>query len=75
MPKCRCTNGLEIYPILRNGQNDISNARVLCRPCHEEISGTRSSEPGLSEFSAETKKLALLRAYYQCECVSDAGCH
>ncbi len=75
MPKCRCTNGLEVYPILRSGGNDVSNARVLCGPCHEHVSGSRLGEAGLPQFSVETKKLALLRAYHQCECVSDTGCH
>ena len=75
MSKCRSTNGLDVYPILRNGGNEISNARVLCRPCHEEIADSRLSETGMQQFSADTKKLALLRAYHQCECVSDGGCH
>jgi len=75
MARCTRTYGLEVHHKRRDGGNDLSNAEVLCEPCHEETS--TYGEPGKTppEFSYETKDKALQRAGYQCECTRTGGCH
>ena len=75
MARCSRTRGLEVHHKRRDGGNGLDNATVLCGPCH---AGTTSyGAPGKTPppFSEETKKEALARAGYRCECRSTSGCH
>ncbi len=75
MARCTRKSGLGVHHIRRDGGNDLSNARVLCQPCHEKT-GTYG-DPGTSPppFDDDTKQRALRRAGNQCECTSSQGCH
>ena len=75
MARCTQRNGLEVHHKRRDGGNDLSNAEVLCKPCHEATAtyGTPGMKP--PPFSEETKREALRRAGYQCECTRSGGCH
>ena len=75
MARCTRTRNLEVHHKRRDGGNDLSNAEVLCEPCHEATStyGVPGSAP--PEFIEETKQAALRRAGNQCECTRTGGCH
>ncbi len=75
MARCTQKYGLEVHHKRRDGGNDLSNAEVLCNPCHEATPtyGTPGRTP--PPFSEDTKAKALQRAGYQCECTRTSGCH
>jgi len=75
MSRCTRTRNLEVHHIRRDGGNGLDNAKVLCQPCHANTTsyGTQGNSP--EPFSQETKDKALKRSGYQCECVSNSGCH
>ena len=75
MARCIRTRNLDVHHIRRDGGNDLSNAKVLCPPCHEKTStyGTPGRTP--PAFDEDTKQRALRRAGNQCECTSSQGCH
>ncbi len=75
MARCSRRSGLEVHHIRRDGGNDLSNAKVLCQRCHEATGSYGVHGAESKPFSEETKKKALERAGYQCECTSDKGCH
>jgi hypothetical protein len=75
MAMCTRTTNLEVHHVRRDGDNDIGNARVLCKPCHAATPsyGTPGKSP--TEFDQATKDRAIRRAGNQCECTSSTGCH
>lgn len=75
MARCTKTYGLEVHHKDRGGGNDLSNAEVLCQPCHEATPSY--GVPGRSPppFSEDTKERALRRAGNRCECERTGGCH
>jgi len=66
--RCNSTKNLEVHHKRRDGGNGIDNAEVLCHECHTNTD--TYGKPGVSPepFSEETKKQALIRANYKCEC-------
>ncbi len=75
MARCTRTRNLEVYHKQSGGDNDLSNARVLCETCHTVAPayGTLGKPP--PAFTEETKKAALKRVGNQCECTWSGGCH
>lgn len=75
MARCIRTTGLEVHHRSTTGGNGISNAKVLCQPCHEATASY--GKPGTSPpaFGEETKDRARRAAGHQCECTSTSGCH
>jgi 5-methylcytosine-specific restriction endonuclease McrA len=75
MNRCKSTTGLSVHHIRRDGGNEISNAKVLCGPCHENTStfGTPGESP--PPFSKATREQALKNAGNRCQCTSPSGCH
>ncbi len=75
MARCIRVSNLEVHHKRRDGGNGINNAEVLCERCHTATA--TYGVPGQSPppFTVETKRAALLRAKYQCECTRTGGCH
>ena len=75
MARCTRTWSLEVHHIRRGGDNNLSNAKVLCQACHKKTStyGTPGAIP--PPFDEDTRQGALRRAGNQCECISAQGCH
>ena len=75
MARCTRTRNIEVHHKRRDGGNDLSNAEVLCEPCHAATStyGVPGKTP--LAFTEETKNAALKRAGNQCECTRAGGCH
>jgi len=62
MPRCTRTWSLEVHHILRTGTNNLSNAVVLCHPCHVMTDSYGTDGPSPPDFSEETKVQAIQRA-------------
>lgn len=75
MSRCTKTRNLEVHRIRRDGGNDLSNAKVLCQPCHEKTATFGAPGKTPPPFDEETNQRALRRAGNQCECTSTQGCH
>ena len=75
MARCTRTSGLEVHHIDRTRGNALSNARALCQACHANTGSY--GQPGTSppDFDEETRRAALVRAGYRCECTSTACSH
>ena len=75
MARCIETINLEVHHKRRDRGNDLSNAEVLCEPCHNATStyGTPGRTP--PAFTEETINAALRQAGDQCECTRSGGCH
>ena len=75
MARCWRTRNLEVHHKRRDGGNDLSNAEVLCQPCH--VATQTYGAPGRSpaDFDEATKQRALTLAGNQCECTRTGGCH
>lgn len=75
MTRCTRIRNLEIHHKRRDSGNDLSNAEVLCGPCHSATStyGVQGKTP--PAFTVGTKEAALKRAGNQCECIRSGGCH
>jgi len=75
MARCTRTRDLDVHHKHRDGGNSVSNAEVLCHPCHEATPtfGTPGKTP--LPFSEETKKAAFRIAGNQCQCTRTGGCH
>lgn len=75
MARCTRTRDLEVHHIRRDGGNDISNAEVLCQPCHKAT--LTYGIPGKTPppFSEQVKQEALKNAHNQCQCTRTGGCH
>ena len=76
--RCTQTQGLKVYHIHQTEHNRISNAKVLCALCHDNLirktstlSADRDAAPEFTEF---TTSLAMEIAGNQCECVC-SNCH
>ena len=74
MSRCGSTDKLQVHHKRRDGGNDIGNAEVLCQECHENTSTYGVHGKKSPDFSEATKKEALKRAGYSCEC-ERTGCH
>lgn len=75
MARCTRTSNLEVHHKRRDGDNDLSNAVVLCQTCHENTSTYGLSGKTPPAFDQATKGKALKNAGNQCECTSTKGCH
>lgn len=75
MVRCTRKTDLEVHHKRRDGGNELSNAEVLCEPCHKATStyGIQGKSP--PPFDKKTKDKALQRAGSQCECERTSGCH
>jgi 5-methylcytosine-specific restriction endonuclease McrA len=75
MGRCTKTRNLEVHHKRRDGGNDLSNAEVLCGPCHANTSTYGEPCKSPPAFSQDTKDKALKNAGNQCECTRTSGCH
>jgi len=76
MARCTRTTNLEVHHKRIDGGNDLANAEVLCKTCHEKTS--THSQPGHKSpppFPQDVKDKALKRAGNRCECTRTSGCH
>ena len=76
MARCAQTKKLEVHPITPSGGNGLDNAMILCPVClgKNPVHGQPGSP--LPVFTETMRVRALVRAGYQCECISAArGCH
>lgn len=75
MARCTRTTSLEVHHRDRNGGNELSNAEVLCTPCHEATQSYGTPGRTSPDFTEQTKREALSKAQYRCECTKSGGCH
>lgn len=75
MARCTRTRDLEVHHKRKDRGNDISNAEVLCQPCHEKTSTYGPSGKTPLPFSEQVKQEALKNARNQCQCTRTGGCH
>ena len=75
MARCTRTRNLEVYHKRSSGDNDLSNAKVLCEICHTVAPAYSTLGKTPPAFTEETKKAALNRVGNQCECTWSGGCH
>jgi 5-methylcytosine-specific restriction endonuclease McrA len=75
MARCTVTSNLEVHHKRRNGGNGLENAEVLCQKCHANTSTYGQPGDTPPPFPEETKKWALIRAGYRCECTRECWHH
>jgi len=75
MKRCTRVRSLEVHHISISGGAGVSNARVLCSPCHEATKtygDTAHKSP--PDFSEEVKEKAMRHAGHRCECRRGGKC-
>lgn len=65
---CRRDWNLEVHHISRTGGAVISNARVLCHPCHTQTDSYGVAGLSPKDFSEATRKLKIAQAKGKCQC-------
>ncbi len=75
MARCARIEGLEVYHKRIDGGTLLSNAEVLCSPCHEATPTYGKPGKVVPDFDEQTKKAALSSARKRCECIRTGGCH
>ncbi len=79
MNQCTTTTGLEVHHkdtgiTEQEGLNEIRNAIVLCKSCHDNRHTNKITPTANPNFSEEVKEEARKRAGGQCQC-KEANCH
>ena len=75
MSRCTRVRSLQVHHISVTGGAGLSNAQVLCGPCHAATktygdSGHKSPPV----FSEDVKEKAMRRANHRCQCQRGAPC-
>lgn len=68
MARCTKTANLEVHHKRRNGEAVLSNAEVLCKPCHADTASFATHGPSADDFPESVKQAALRMAGNRCEC-------
>jgi len=76
MARCKRTRNLHVHHKWQGGGNNLGNAIVLCKKCHQKtLSYGRHATPS-KPFSEETKAAAIKIAKKRCQCRRiNQGCH